>query len=277
MAGSMRIDGARRANPMRIAVWGTAAFLWLLPLVAMQFTAEVDWDALDFAIIGVMLLAACATYELSVRLSDSPAYRAGFGMAVVAAFLLVWVNLAVGMIGDEGNPANLLFAGVLGVGIVGAAIARFRPAGMARTLAAMALTQVAIAGFALVAGWDDRGAILSGLFALLWFAAAALFRVGANATLPARAQKLADAGGRCDLARTGVARPPRLSATGETRTGHSKPSTSSGATMCMRTRSASTSTRTSRSLYSGGSTTSRKRPLTLAPTSRSKLDPSAGT
>jgi hypothetical protein len=186
----MRIDGARRANPMRIAVWGTAAFLWLLPLVAMQFTAEVDWDALDFAIIGVMLLAACATYELSVRLSDSPAYRAGFGMAVVAAFLLVWVNLAVGMIGDEGNPANLLFAGVLGVGIVGAAIARFRPAGMARTLAAMALTQVAIAGFALVAGWDDRGAILSGLFALLWFAAAALFRVCANATLPARAQKL---------------------------------------------------------------------------------------
>jgi hypothetical protein len=186
----MQIDGARRGNSMRIAVWGTAALLWLLPLVAMQFSAEVDWDAADFIVIGVMLLAACATYELAVWLSDSPAYRAGFGMAVVAAFLLVWVNLAVGMIGDEGNPANLLFAGVLGVGIVGAAIGRFRPAGMARTLAAMALTQVAIAVVALVAGWDDRGAVLSGLFGLLWFASAALFRVGADANLPVRAQKL---------------------------------------------------------------------------------------
>jgi hypothetical protein len=186
----MQIDGGRHGNPLRWAVWGTAVLLWLLPLVAMQFTAEVDWNALDFAIIGVMLLAACGTYELSVRLSGSPAYRAGFGMAVVAAFLLVWVNLAVGMIGGEGNPANLLFGGVLGVGIVGPAIARFRPAGMVGTLAAMALTQVTIAGFALVAGWDDRGAILSGLFALLWLASAALFRVSVDAALPVRAQKL---------------------------------------------------------------------------------------
>lgn len=190
MAESMQIGGGKSANLMRILVWGTAACLWLLPLVAMQFSSEVDWGALDFIIIGVMLLAACATWELAVWLSDSPAYRAGFGMAVVAAFLLVWVNLAVGMIGDEGDPANLLFGGVLVVGIAGAAIGRFRPAGMMRTLAAMALTQVAIAGWALVAGWDDRGAILAGLFALLWLASAALFRVGADATLPAREQKL---------------------------------------------------------------------------------------
>jgi hypothetical protein len=186
----MQIGGARRGNPMRWAVWGTAAFLWLLPMVAMQFTTEVDWDAADFAIIGAMLLAACGVYELGIWLSDSPAYRAGFGMAVVAAFLLVWINLAVGMIGAENNPANLLFGGVLAIGLAGAAIARFRPRGMAFTLVAMASTQAAIAGTALIAGWDELGAVLAGFFSLLWLASAALFRVSVDGALAARGQRL---------------------------------------------------------------------------------------
>jgi hypothetical protein len=44
---------------LRIAIWGTAAFLLLLPWVAMQFTTEVNWTLFDFLVIGVMLLAAC--------------------------------------------------------------------------------------------------------------------------------------------------------------------------------------------------------------------------
>ena len=190
MAKNMQIGGTRRGNPMRMVVWGSSAMLLLLPLVAMQFTAEVDWDATDFIVFGVMLLAACAAWELAAWLSDSPAYRAGFGMAVVTTFLLVWVNLAVGMIGAENDPANLLFGGVLGVGFIGAAIARMRPPGMARTLAAMAATQATIAAYALIAGWDDRGAILCGFFALLWLASAALFHVAADVALPVRLQKL---------------------------------------------------------------------------------------
>lgn len=190
MAESMQIGGNRRANPMRMVVWGTAAFLWLLPMVAMQFSAEVDWDSRDFIIFGVMLLVACGVYEFGIWLSASPAYRAGFGMAGLTGFLLVWINLAVGMIGDEDDPANLLFGGVLVIGIAGAAIARFRSGGMARTLVAMTLAQAAIAVYALVAGWDDRGATLSGFFALLWLASAALFQVGADSALTPRAQKL---------------------------------------------------------------------------------------
>jgi hypothetical protein len=51
------------------------------------------------------------------------------------------MNLAVGVIGTEDDPANLMYVGVLAVGIIGAIIARFRPHGMARTLFATALAQ----------------------------------------------------------------------------------------------------------------------------------------
>ena len=54
------------------------------------------------------------------------------------------INLAVGVIGSEENPANLMFGGVLAVGIVGAVVARFRPRGMARALVSTAVAQTTV-------------------------------------------------------------------------------------------------------------------------------------
>ena len=54
-------------------------------------------------------------------------------VAALGAFFLVWVNGAVGIIGNEENQANLLFFGVLAVAVVGSLIARFRAKGMALT------------------------------------------------------------------------------------------------------------------------------------------------
>ena len=115
------------------------------------------------------------------------AYRAAAGVAVVAAFILIWINLAVGIIGSEDNPANLLFGAVLAVGILGALIVRFQPQGMARVLAATALAQALVGVIALVAGLDSatanwRGAIvvLTGFFATLWLVSAWLFRKAAR-------------------------------------------------------------------------------------------------
>lgn len=169
----------RRGNSLRSAVWGTAAFL-LLPLVAMQFTREVNWTLFDFLAIGAMLLAACGSYEFAVRLSANTAYRAGFGVAVVAAFLLVWITLAVGIIGNEDDPANLMFGGVLAVALIGAVIARFRPMGMSHALVATATAQMLVAVIALVAGFGYEAVLLSGLFGALWLASAALFRKAAR-------------------------------------------------------------------------------------------------
>jgi len=168
-----------------MAIWGTAAALLLLPWVAMQLSAPgVLWTGSDFVVMGVILAAACGTYELGAWLSGNGAYRAAFGVAVVAGFLLVWINLAVGIIGDEDDGANLLFGGVLAIGLIGALIARFQPQGMARAMVAMAIAQVLIGATALVAGWGYEAAGLGGFFGALWLTSAALFRKAAREQAP---------------------------------------------------------------------------------------------
>lgn len=179
MARNTQHASARRGNRWSLAIWGTAALLLLLPLVAMQFTSGVDWDGTDFLVIGAMLSIACGAYELAARMSGSTAYRAGVGVAIVTAFLTVWVNLAVGMLGNENNPANLLFGGVLAVGVIGAFIARFRPRGMARAMHAAALAQAAMAVYALVAGYSEV-VLHIGFFVIPWLLSAGLFRKAAR-------------------------------------------------------------------------------------------------
>ncbi|HEX6376604.1 MAG TPA: hypothetical protein VFZ91_12890 [Allosphingosinicella sp.] len=183
MAGNTENLGGRRGSSLwRIAVWGAAAFLLLSPLAAMQFTAEVDWDGTDFIVFGAMLFAACGTFELAVRMTGNCAYRTAVGVAAAAAFLLVWINLAVGIVGSENNPANLMYGGVLAVGIAGAVIARFQPEGMARALVATALAQASVAAIVLFAGLGSTGPVLAttGFFAALWLISAALFRQAAR-------------------------------------------------------------------------------------------------
>jgi hypothetical protein len=157
-----------------------AAFLLLLPLLAMQFTHEVAWDVADFVAAWALLVGAGLAYKLATRKSGHIAYRAAVGVAVATALILVWMNLAVGLIGNEDNPANLMYGGVLAVGIIGAATARFRPDGMARALFATALAQVLAGVIALSAGWGFT-LVLDGFFALLWVASAMLFRHAARA------------------------------------------------------------------------------------------------
>ena len=170
-------------NIIRIAL--AVAFILLLPLLAMQITDGVAWDMADFAVAGALLFGTGLAYELVARKAGIIAYRAAVGVALAAALLLVWMNLAVGIIGSEDNPANLMYIGVLAVVIIGALIAHFRPHGMARALFATALAQALVAVIALIA---ERYLavfellILNGFFIALWVGSALLFR-RANATL----------------------------------------------------------------------------------------------
>ena len=177
-------ERGRSATGWRIAPWAAAGLVLLLPLLAMRLTDEVAWDGADFAILGALLLGACAALEGAARSTGSLAYRAAVGVAVTTALVLVWMNLAVGLIGPEDHPANLMVAGVLAVGLVGALVARFRSRGMARALAATALAQglVGAAALAAGAGRPEAVAALTGLFAALWLASAWLFRKDARGT-----------------------------------------------------------------------------------------------
>ena len=160
--------------PWRMIGWSIPAVLMLLPLIAMQFTNEVNWTASDFVFAAVLFGSVGLTFELIFRRSRSLAYRLGAAIAVVGAFLTVWVNGAVGMIGSEDNPYNLLFLGVLVLALVGAVIARFRSPGMARAMAAAGIAQAAVSAFGL--STDFRGGVLSMGFTALWLLSAALFR-----------------------------------------------------------------------------------------------------
>jgi len=171
--------GAQPWRWWRAAPWVVAGLLLLTPLVAMQFTDEVDWDLPDFVIIGTLMAAVCGAFELAARRTGDWAYRAAVGVAVVTAFLLIWVNLAVGIIGEEAEPANMLYLGVIVVGLLGSVAARGRPAGMAWALAVTAAAQAAVAVLILVAGWGYPAAILTSIFAAAWLASAWLFRKAA--------------------------------------------------------------------------------------------------
>lgn len=167
-------------------VWLGAGGLLLVPAVAMWLDVPgVLWTAMDFAGMGLLLGTACALYEVGRRRGGGLAYRAGFGVAALTGLLTVWVNLAVGMLGDEGTPANLMFAGVLAVAAVGALMARLRAPGMARAMVAAGATQLVAVAVALAAGGFERHELLlSACFALPWWCAAALFWWAARGPQP---------------------------------------------------------------------------------------------
>lgn len=188
--GDMR--PGRRGIPWRPILWSIPIALLLLPAVAMQFTEEVDWNAFDFIFATVMFGSVGLVAELTVRSSKSIPFRAAVGLALGAAFLTIWVNGAVGIIGDEDNPANLMFGAVLAVALLGSIAALFRAPGMAVAMFAAAFVQLMV-GVIAVAGRMAEGpaapydVIGSTVFlGGMWLVSGILFRMAAREQTRAR-------------------------------------------------------------------------------------------
>lgn len=184
---------------LRIAL-GTGLLL-LVPLVAMQFTHEVNWTFSDFVFAAVLLFGTGLTYVLIARKWNTLTYKLAVGVGVMAGLLLVWANAAVGLVGSEENPANLLYLGVPAVALVGAFVARFRPLGMSNAMFAASLTYVVVTVVALFVWTPAPGTaepsayfvnvlIANGMFAALWAVSGWLFR-RAGATSSDLGQQLA--------------------------------------------------------------------------------------
>ncbi|HYD98317.1 MAG TPA: hypothetical protein VEH84_02945 [Alphaproteobacteria bacterium] len=179
MAAEAAKGGGRSGRRWRIAAWGGGAALLLLPLAGMQVSAEVAWGPGDFVLAAALIGGVGLAFELAARAAPNRTYLAAVAVALATAFILVWANLAVGIVGAEDNPANRMYGGVLAVGAAGAAIARFRPRGMALALIATAAAQVLVAVIALMAGLGSAGAPTAA-FAALWLASAWLFHRAAR-------------------------------------------------------------------------------------------------
>jgi hypothetical protein len=104
MAGNTENGGEPRGSRWRIAACATAALILLLPLFAMQVTNEVAWDLADFAFAGALIVGVGVAYELTVRMTGNTAYRAAVGVALAAAFILIWMNLPLASSGLRITP-----------------------------------------------------------------------------------------------------------------------------------------------------------------------------
>lgn len=175
---------ASNINWWRVARWSAAAGLLCVPAVAMRFTSEVNWTASDFVVMGVLFAAILGAYDFLASRAPSFTYRAASVLSTLGLFLLIWINLAVGIIGSEDNGANLMFAAVITIIVGGACLARFKPAGMSRALLTAAAAQLVV-GVIAVAGdlgadgpiWPRDVIVLTIFFTGLWATAGTLFRI----------------------------------------------------------------------------------------------------
>lgn len=176
-------NGRGAGIPWRIIGWGGAVALLALPFIAMQLNAEgVDWSVGDFVFMGALLGTIGGLIELAVRMSPSRFYRGGAGLALLGTFLVIWVNLAVGIVGSEHNPNNQLFFIALLMGVAGAIGGRGKADGMARAAITTAVA-IVLAFFIAQADVSDEPMVKplvegvgTSIFVLLFLASAWLFR-----------------------------------------------------------------------------------------------------
>lgn len=90
---------------MNKRIWGIllgTAVVVSIPLIAMQFTSEVDWDVRDFVAIGILLLGTGFLFELVMRKVSDTSQRVLLALALLAAMLFIWADLAVGIFNIPG-------------------------------------------------------------------------------------------------------------------------------------------------------------------------------
>jgi hypothetical protein len=176
----------------RRSLWKTPAVITALilgvPLLRSLFAGEWGWDIRAYLLVGAaatLLFSIGLTFQMVIRKLGTPPYRAGVGVALVTVFLLVWGNFVQGA--DDVNPAAFGYFVAPMVGIIGAAMARFQPNGMARALFVTALVQALVLVIALIirnpqaTPWTAavlRGFGGNALNVMLFIASAWLFRKG---------------------------------------------------------------------------------------------------
>ena len=87
-------------------------FLWIgavtvlilsVPLIAMQFTEEVDWDSTDFIIMGALLFGIGSLFIVAARKTCNKMHRLAIGTAFFLVLLYIWAELAVGIFTNLGS------------------------------------------------------------------------------------------------------------------------------------------------------------------------------
>ncbi len=116
-----------------------AFLIIMIPLIAMQFTNEVVWTMSDFIIGWTILFSIGFAFQAIGRRAKNSSYKFATGIAAFTTLFVIWSNLAVGIIGNEDNPLNLMYFGVVLLMVFGSYIAQLKAKAMSRVLFASAV------------------------------------------------------------------------------------------------------------------------------------------
>jgi hypothetical protein len=176
----MSQDVMKAGVPWRWILWGAAGAVILLPAVAMQFDTGVNWGPMDFALAVVLFGGAGLAAELAVRISRNKAYRVAAALGLGTALLTIWINLAVGIVGNEDRQLNLMYLALPLIAAVGSVISGFKAQGMSYTMFAASAAQLIVGGIALFLAGFGEWVPISAVFAAMWLVAGGLFRRAAS-------------------------------------------------------------------------------------------------
>jgi hypothetical protein len=167
-----------------------------IPLIAMQFTQEVKWSVGDFMVMGILIFSMALAYVLLARYVPNFIYRVAIGSAIGTTFLMIWANLAVGLIGAGPHAGNLMYIGVVGVVIMGTYFSRFSASGMELAMFGAALSLVLVVIIALLANMQSyQGSSVAEIisvnafFAFLYCISGLLFRYVALQQITKKSQE----------------------------------------------------------------------------------------
>jgi len=87
-------------NQTSVFIYSAAAFVLLIPLIAMQFTTEVNWTTSDFLIMGVLLFSTAFAIDFVLKKVKTFKSRLILVFGILALLILIWAEMAVGIFGS---------------------------------------------------------------------------------------------------------------------------------------------------------------------------------
>lgn len=84
-------------NRRLIKILLAAPLILLIPLIAMQFSSEVDWSLSDFFVMGALLVVVGLLLEIVLRKVPKRNNRIALIAIIFLLFFLIWAELAVGL------------------------------------------------------------------------------------------------------------------------------------------------------------------------------------
>ncbi len=86
-------------NKSLLIIVSSVALLLLIPLIAMQFTDEVNWSLFDFLIAAVLISGCGLTIAFILKKVKKTNYRIILITILLLILLLIWVELGIGIFG----------------------------------------------------------------------------------------------------------------------------------------------------------------------------------